>query len=70
MQDICVGDFWETQERRGIAAFTTALAVDKFFLVTSSVTNTQPPMRVFPTAFDPSRRADRENPLMSEKICS
>ncbi len=54
-----MGDFWETQERRGIAAFTTALAVDKFILVTSSLTNTQPPMLVFPASFNPSRQADR-----------
>ncbi len=33
-QDLCVGDFWETQERRSITSFTTAIAVDKFQLVT------------------------------------
>jgi hypothetical protein len=34
IQDLCVGDLWETQERRGISSFTTAIAVDKFQLVT------------------------------------
>eukprot|EP00291_Cryptomonas_curvata_P019850 CAMPEP_0172158522 /NCGR_PEP_ID=MMETSP1050-20130122/4420_1 /TAXON_ID=233186 /ORGANISM="Cryptomonas curvata, Strain CCAP979/52" /LENGTH=503 /DNA_ID=CAMNT_0012827925 /DNA_START=62 /DNA_END=1573 /DNA_ORIENTATION=+ len=61
--DICVGDFWETPDRRGIAAFTTALAVDKFILVTSSVTNNKPPMLVFPAAFDPSSLATIFLPL-------
>ena len=35
-QDLCVGDFWETQERRAITAFTTPVAVDRFLLVTTA----------------------------------
>jgi hypothetical protein len=33
-QDMCIGDFWETHERRSITTFTTALLVDKFTIVT------------------------------------
>ena len=54
-QDLCVGDFWETQERRAIATFTTPIAVDKFLLVTSAVTVVNAPMFAFPDTFDPSR---------------
>eukprot|EP00291_Cryptomonas_curvata_P018852 CAMPEP_0172168344 /NCGR_PEP_ID=MMETSP1050-20130122/10082_1 /TAXON_ID=233186 /ORGANISM="Cryptomonas curvata, Strain CCAP979/52" /LENGTH=445 /DNA_ID=CAMNT_0012839249 /DNA_START=284 /DNA_END=1621 /DNA_ORIENTATION=+ len=32
--DMCIGDFWETYERRSIATFTTAMLVDKFTIVT------------------------------------
>jgi hypothetical protein len=58
-QDLCVGDFWETQERRSIATFTTAIAVDKFQLVT--ITAAPPPksMFQFPTAFASSRSSAR-----------
>ncbi len=35
LQDLCVGDVWETQERRGLSSFTTAIAVDRFMLITN-----------------------------------
>ena len=57
-QDLCVGDFWETQERRGLAAFTEPIAVDRFLLV-SSIVPTPSAFFNFPTSFDPARPARR-----------
>jgi hypothetical protein len=34
LQDLCVGDIWETSERRALVSFTTALDQDTQFLVT------------------------------------
>ena len=34
LQDMCVGDFWETVERREIATFTTAMVTDQFTIMT------------------------------------
>ena len=36
-QDLCVGDIWETSERRDLVSFTTALDQDTQFLVTRGV---------------------------------
>ena len=55
-QDICVGDFWETQERRAIADFTTGIAVDKFMLVTM-LESLESSSFAAPTEFDTSRHA-------------
>ncbi len=52
MQDLCVGDFWETQERRSIASFTTAIAVDKFKLVTLLRPEDTQSLFVFPKTID------------------
>ena len=56
-QDICVGDFWETEERRGISTFTTTIAEDKFQLVTTARPMTAGSMFKFISAFDVSKSA-------------
>jgi hypothetical protein len=33
--DICIGDFWETTERRKLSSFTSALMQDTFRLITA-----------------------------------
>jgi hypothetical protein len=55
MQDLCVGDFWETQERRSITSFTTAIAVDRFKLVTLLRPQAAPAIFVFPEMPELSR---------------
>ncbi len=54
-QDLCVGDFWETQERRNMSTFTTVIGVDKFLLITPAVAQDSLPMLMWPVSFDPSR---------------
>jgi len=35
--DVCLGDFWETEERRNLVAFTTPLDVNSMKLITTAV---------------------------------
>ncbi len=32
--DVCIGDFWETAQRRALVPFTTSIDVDKMYLIT------------------------------------
>ncbi len=58
-QDLCVGDFWETQERRSIATFTTAIDVDRFMLVTTVLPQSNAELFPFPGSFASYRSARR-----------
>ena len=41
-QDMCLGDYWETAERRKLVSYTTAYHIDKLYLMTltESITST------------------------------
>ena len=49
-QDLCVGDFWETAERRAASAFTSVIAIDTMRLYTTPASSaTSPPIpKTFP----------------------
>jgi hypothetical protein len=53
-QDLCVGDFWESADRRALTTYTSPIYVDKFILVTmiQSMSNS---FFLFPVQFDGSR---------------
>eukprot|EP00292_Cryptomonas_paramecium_P013196 CAMPEP_0113674476 /NCGR_PEP_ID=MMETSP0038_2-20120614/7436_1 /TAXON_ID=2898 /ORGANISM="Cryptomonas paramecium" /LENGTH=221 /DNA_ID=CAMNT_0000591053 /DNA_START=64 /DNA_END=726 /DNA_ORIENTATION=- /assembly_acc=CAM_ASM_000170 len=50
--DMCVMDSWETMERRAIAQFTTALAVDRFKLITVATPDAFTLSFPMPSSFD------------------
>jgi hypothetical protein len=53
-QDLCVGDFWESEERRALTTFTSAIYVDKLMLVTM-LKPLPTSYFTFPVEFDSSR---------------
>ena len=50
-QDVCVGDFWETAERRAISTFSTVIGVDHFLLVSMAQTSTSSELFKFMSQF-------------------
>ena len=54
-QDLCVGDFWETKERRAAADFTTVIGVDRFLLVSMAEREDTSAVLQFLSSFDVAR---------------
>jgi hypothetical protein len=48
---MCVADFWETEQRRGISTFTSPVKVDKLLLVTTTKPLNSDAMFQFPDTF-------------------
>jgi hypothetical protein len=51
--DLCVGDFWETAERRQLTTMTVSLDMDVFSLVSSSDTQAKAREFFFSAIFMP-----------------
>ena len=51
--DLCVGDFWETSERRRIAPMTASIDIDVFSLVSKSNAKPQTLAHFFGAIFLP-----------------
>jgi hypothetical protein len=51
--DICVGDFWETTERRQLAPMTASMAIDIFQLVSRSTEEGKSTIDFFASIFMP-----------------
>ena len=52
-----MGDFWETEERRAISTFTTAIGTDSFILLTNAQTLAAQQMFNFIPSFQVGRCA-------------